>query len=127
MRSLGDERVREIVQHFVDAFERADVEAIVVLLTEDATFAMPPHTTWYRGREAIADSWLRPGGPPPRLRYLPPRANGQLALATSALHPERRRFLPLALDVLTLRGTRITDVTASAHPRSSRASVCPTS
>ena len=41
--SLGDARVSEIVQHFVDAFERDDVRAIVGLLTEDATFAMPAY------------------------------------------------------------------------------------
>jgi RNA polymerase sigma-70 factor, ECF subfamily len=116
MRSLGDERVREIVQRFIDAFEHGDVDAIVALLAEDATFAMPPYAEWYRGREAIADSWLMPGGPPPRLRYVPTRANGQLALGTYGFDPERNRFLAIALDVLTLRGTRIVDVTAFRTP-----------
>lgn len=116
MRSLGDERVRELVQRFIDAFERGDVGAIVALLAEDATFVMPPYAQWYRGRDAIADSWLMPGGPPPRLRYVPTLANGQLALGTYALDAERKRFLPIALDVLTLRGTRIADVTAFRTP-----------
>jgi RNA polymerase sigma-70 factor (ECF subfamily) len=116
MRSLGDERVREIVQRFVDAFERGDVDAIVALLAEDATFQMPPYATWYRGREAIADSWLMPGGPPPRLRYLPARANGQLAVGAYALDPERHRYLPVALDVLALRGDRVGDVIAFRTP-----------
>jgi RNA polymerase sigma-70 factor (ECF subfamily) len=116
IRSLGDEQVREIVESFVDAFERGDVPAIVALLAEDATFTMPPHTTWYRGREAIADSWLMPAGPPPRLRYLPTRANGQLALATYRLDGARNRFIAIALDVLTLRGEQIADVTAFRTP-----------
>jgi RNA polymerase sigma-70 factor, ECF subfamily len=116
MRSLGDERVREIVQHFIDAFERGDVDAIVALLAEDATFAMPPYAKRYHGRDAITDSWLMPGGPPPRLRYVPVRASGQLALGTYALDAERNRFLPIALDVLTLRGARIADVTAFRTP-----------
>jgi RNA polymerase sigma-70 factor (ECF subfamily) len=116
MRSLGDERVGRIVQSFVDAFERGDVDAIVELLAEDATFAMPPYAEWHRGRDAVADSWLMPGGPPPRLRYIPTRANGQLALGTYALDPQRNRFLAIALDVLTLRGTRIADVTAFRTP-----------
>jgi RNA polymerase sigma-70 factor (ECF subfamily) len=116
MRSLGDERVGEIVQSFVDAFEQGDVDAIVAMLAEDATFAMPPYAGWYRGREAIADSWLMPGGPPPRLRYIPTRANGQLALGTYRLDPGRNRFLGIALDVLTLRGARIADVTAFRTP-----------
>jgi RNA polymerase sigma-70 factor, ECF subfamily len=116
MRSLGDEGVRELVERFVDAFERGDVPAITELLAEDATFAMPPYRTWYRGREAIADSWLMPGGPPPRLRYLPARANGQLALGTYALEPDEGRYRAIALDVITLRETQIADVTAFRTP-----------
>jgi RNA polymerase sigma-70 factor, ECF subfamily len=116
LRSLGDEHVREIVESFVDAFERGDVPAIVALLAEDATFAMPPHSTLYRGREAIADSWLMPGGPPPRLRYLPTRANGQLALGTYRLDRARNRFIAIALDVLTLRGEQIAEITAFRSP-----------
>jgi RNA polymerase sigma-70 factor, ECF subfamily len=116
MRSLGDERVREIVQRFVDAFEQGEVDALVALLAEDATFTMPPYAEWYRGRDAIADSWLMPGGPPPRLRYLPTRANSQLAVGAYAFDPERSRYLPIALDVLTLRGRRIAAVTAFRTP-----------
>src|SRR5919108_680508 len=112
LRSLGDERIRELVDQFVDAFERGDVDGIVALLAEDATFEMPPYATWYHGREAIADSWLMPGGPPGRLRYVPTRASGQLAIGAYAYDPERSRYLPIALDVLTLRGHRISAVTA---------------
>jgi RNA polymerase sigma-70 factor, ECF subfamily len=112
LRELGDERVREIVQTFVAAFERGDVDAIVAMLTEDATFAMPPYEEWYLGREAIADSWLMPGEPPDRLRYLQTQANGQLAVGAYAFDPEKNLFLPIALDVLTLRGSRIAEVTA---------------
>ena len=112
MRSLGDERVRELVGQFVDAFERADVEAIVGLLADDATFAMPPYSDWRRGREAIADSWLMPSGPASSLRYVPTSANGQVALGTYRLVPEEKRYVPVALDVLTLRDDRIADVTA---------------
>ena len=116
IRSLGDKRAREIVNRFVEAFERGDVPAITALLAEDATFTMPPYRTWYRGRDAIADSWLMPGGPPPRLRYLQTSANGQLAVGAYALDRERDRFVPLALDVLALRGPEIVEVTAFRTP-----------
>jgi RNA polymerase sigma-70 factor, ECF subfamily len=112
LRSLGDERVRALVERFVEAFERGDVEAITTLLAEDATFAMPPHRQWYRGREAISDSWLMPGGPPGELRYLAARANGQLAFGVYSLDRERNRFVPIALDVLALRETQVADVVA---------------
>jgi RNA polymerase sigma-70 factor, ECF subfamily len=116
LRSLGDERVRAIVQGFIDAFERGDVDAIVALLAKDATFAMPPYPEWYRGRDAVSESWLMPGGPPPRLRYVPTIANGQLALGAYQLDAEGKRFVPLALDVLTVRHARIAGVTAFRTP-----------
>ena len=54
LRALGDERSRELVARFVDAWNRADVSAIVAMLSEDATFSMPPLPTWFRGRDDIA-------------------------------------------------------------------------
>ncbi|HEV3379253.1 MAG TPA: sigma-70 family RNA polymerase sigma factor [Thermoleophilaceae bacterium] len=112
LRALGDGCVREIVERFTAAFERDDVDAIVALLSEDAKFAMPPYPGWYRGREAIAESWLMPGGPPPRLKYVSTSANGQPALATYCLDPETGSYGAIALDVLALRGARIVEVVA---------------
>ena len=54
LRAVGDEGVRRLVQHYMDAWERGDVDALVAMLTEDATMAMPPLPTWYLGREAVA-------------------------------------------------------------------------
>jgi RNA polymerase sigma-70 factor, ECF subfamily len=116
LRALGDDGVRELVERFTSAFERDDVDAIVALLSEDAKFAMPPYARWYRGREAIADSWLMPAGPPAGLRYVATRANAQPALATYRLDPETGRFAPIALDVLTLRGRSIAEVFAFRTP-----------
>ena len=67
--------------------------------------------------EAVADSWLMPGGPPPRLRYVPAQANGQLALGTYALDADRGRYVPIALDVLTLRDERIAVIPAFRTPK----------
>ena len=116
LRTLGDDAIRELVEGFVDAFERGDVDAILALVAEDATFAMPPYADWYRGREALGDSWLMPGGPPPRLRYLPTRANGQPALGTYQRDPGAEAYLPIALEVLTLDGPRISEITAFRTP-----------
>ena len=116
LRALGDQRLRDTVERFVDAFECGDVDAILAMLTEDATFTMPPYPTWCRGREAIAESWLMPGGAPPRLRYVPARANGQPAVGTYLLDREAGSYKPIALDVLTLRGPLIAAVTAFRTP-----------
>jgi RNA polymerase sigma-70 factor (ECF subfamily) len=118
VRSLGDARVRNLVERFVNAFEAGDVAAILALLAEDATFAMPPYPGWCRGREAIADSWLMPGGPPPRMRYLPTRANGQLALGVYLRDPRAGGYFPICLDVLAMEHDRISEVIAFRSPRS---------
>jgi RNA polymerase sigma-70 factor (ECF subfamily) len=116
VRSLGDEQVRRFVGRFTDALEQGDTDAILGMLADDVTFSMPPYSGVCRGRASIADSWLMPGGPPPRLRYLPTQASGQPAVAAYKLSPDGTKYLPLALDVLTLRGTSIVDVTAFRTP-----------
>jgi RNA polymerase sigma-70 factor (ECF subfamily) len=116
IRALGDRGVRDLVERFSDAFERGDVDAILGLLAADATFDMPPFPEWYRGRDAVGESWLMPGGPAPRLRYVPARANGQLALGTYQRAPHGDAYVPIALDVLTLDGARIAAVTAFRTP-----------
>jgi RNA polymerase sigma-70 factor (ECF subfamily) len=50
------------------------------------------------------------------LRYVRTHANGQVALGTYRLDPAQNRFLAIALDVLTLQGARIVDVTAFRTP-----------
>jgi RNA polymerase sigma-70 factor (ECF subfamily) len=55
-RALGEAAHRLLVERLIDAWRRADVDAVVTLLTEDATFTMPPLPTWYSGREAHARS-----------------------------------------------------------------------
>jgi RNA polymerase sigma-70 factor, ECF subfamily len=112
IRTLGHGRLRALVERFADAFERGDVDAILATLAEDASFAMPPYREWCRGREAIAQSWLMPGGPPPRLRYVPARANGQLALGVYLRDREAGSYLPFCLDVLAVGDGKITEVIA---------------
>ena len=116
LRALGEQGARELVDRFATALETGDVDAILGLLAEDATFEMPPYADWYRDRDSIADSWLMPGGPPPRLRCLPVRASGQLAVGAYALSQEHGAYLPIALDVLTVDGEHITAITAYRAP-----------
>jgi RNA polymerase sigma-70 factor, ECF subfamily len=116
LRALGDDGIRDLVARFINAFEAGDIDAILSLLAEDVTFAMPRYANWCRGRDAVSRSWLMPGGPPPRLRYAVTSANGQLALATYLLDATEGSFLPIALDVLSVRGGLISDVVAFRTP-----------
>jgi RNA polymerase sigma-70 factor (ECF subfamily) len=117
LRLLGDQRVKEIVEAYVDAWMRRDVEALRLLLAEDAVFSMPPWASWWSGRDAIA-AMLRAGVDTcPESRPVPTWANGQPAIAYYVLDAETGRYLPGALDVYTFNGDSITDITGFVMPR----------
>jgi len=56
-----DEAQRDLLARYVEAFERYDVEALVALIHEDATFDMPPFPLWLRGADDIAAWYTGPG------------------------------------------------------------------
>jgi RNA polymerase sigma-70 factor (ECF subfamily) len=113
LRSLGDAALRNVVDGYVDAWERGDVDAVVAMLAEDATMAMPPIPTWDRGREAVGEflaGW--PMSDRHHWRAVPTRANGQPAFGFYMWDAERRTFVPHGVHVLTLDGDRIAEITA---------------
>lgn len=111
LRSLGDARIRGLVEAYLDAWERGDVDALAAMLAEDATFAMPPYPSWWRGRDVIAAFAAEPVH-----RYLPTRANGQLANAAYRWDPGTGSYVAEALEVLTLVGARVKAMTAFMTP-----------
>jgi RNA polymerase sigma-70 factor (ECF subfamily) len=113
LRVLGDDGLRDVVDRYVEAWERDDVETVVAMLAEDATFAMPPLASWFGGREEIGTflaGWPMSGAW--RWRPVRTRANGQPALAFYIWDEDEQSYLPFALNVLTLHGDLIGDVTA---------------
>jgi RNA polymerase sigma-70 factor, ECF subfamily len=113
LRSLGDERIRDTVESYMDAMTRGDVDAVIAMLAEDASWSMPPMSTWYRGREALVaflTEWPLSGEW--RWRNLPARANGQPAFASYTWDEDTGRYLPFSLNVLSFRGEHIGDVTS---------------
>ena len=113
LRALGDDELKALVERYVDAWERCDVEAFTEMLSEDATFTMPPLASWYSGREEIA-IWAAQSSMSGdwRWRTVPARANGQPALAFYAWDADEAAYLPFALNLLSFRGREITNVTA---------------
>lgn len=115
LRSLGDDKLREIVEGYVQAMEAGDVEAVIGLLTEDVAWSMPPTPTWYQGHDAIRAFLVR--GPfTLRWRHRVVRANGQVAVAGYAYIEDRGGYVAYALDVLALQGDRIAEITAFLDP-----------
>jgi len=124
LRALGEDGLRDLVDGYVEAWERGDVEAIVGMLTEDAVVTMPPMASWYRGPAAIrvflrdfafAGRWdsgrdeFEKGGR--TVQLVPIRANGQIGFAAYNLDPESGVLKPYALQVLTLSETGIAEIT----------------
>jgi RNA polymerase sigma-70 factor (ECF subfamily) len=116
LRSLGDERIRDLVEAYVDAWARGDVEALRALLAEDAVFSMPPWVSWWRGRETIAGFAPTAAEFCAASRTVPTRANGQPAVAYYHLDAETGRYVAAALDLLTLEGAWIKEITAFVSP-----------
>jgi RNA polymerase sigma-70 factor (ECF subfamily) len=97
-----------LVERYVDAFQRYDVDELVSLLREDATLSVPPYTLWLRGREAIR-SWLLNRGSGCRdSRLVPTVACGSPAFGHYHLSAEGGHK-PWALVVLELAGDRIAE------------------
>jgi RNA polymerase sigma-70 factor (ECF subfamily) len=112
LRSVGAEPLRVIARRFMDAFESGEVQAILALMSEEVSFSMPAQREYCRGREAVSRSWLMPSGPPGSLRYIPTRANAQLAFGVYRLDHSTGLFLPHAVDVVALQNTDVTAVAA---------------
>ena len=116
LRALGDARVKELVDAYVAAWMRRDVDALRGLLAKDAVLSMPPWSVWWRGRDSIV-SFAEAGlDSCPPTRELRTRANGQPALAYYALDAETGRYRAAAIDVLGFDGTEVTDITAFVTP-----------
>ena len=103
---------RRLLERYVEAFWRKDVDEIVSLLTIEATWEMPPFTGWYRGAETIGRliGTQCPGGSHD-MPMLPTRANGQPAFGLYMRTPAGD-FEPFQLQVLDLDGDRVRHVSA---------------
>jgi RNA polymerase sigma-70 factor (ECF subfamily) len=116
LRTLGDERVRDLVEAYIDAWARGDVGALRALLAEDVEFSMPPWAAWWYGREAVAGLAAEAVEVCAASRTLLTSANGQPALAYYLQVGDSDRYEATAIDVLTLEGSSIKAITAFVVP-----------
>jgi RNA polymerase sigma-70 factor (TIGR02960 family) len=97
----SERRQRELLDRYVAAFQNADVDELVAVLTEDAVFEMPPFITWFQGSATIGGFLgprMRAFGDTPVIRT---SANGQPAVALYPATADGQHRLH-ALHVLTL-------------------------
>ena len=111
LRRLGDDEIRAIVEGYADALERGDLDSMVAMLAEDASWSMPPLPDHYEGIDEIVP-FLQQGPFRVRWRHIPVRANGQAAVGCYMWDALRGAYVPHSIDVLTLRGGRIGSIVA---------------
>jgi RNA polymerase sigma-70 factor, ECF subfamily len=113
LRTLDDQQLREIVEGYMDAMSRGDVEAVVSLLADDADWSMPPLPAWFSGLEGLR-GFMRAGplSGEWRWRHVPTRANGQPAVASYAWYEPDQAFRLFSIDVFTLAGDKIKSITS---------------
>jgi RNA polymerase sigma-70 factor (ECF subfamily) len=103
--TVGTEQ-RDLLDRYVDAFERYDIDNLVRLLQEDAVQSMPPYAMWLRGSGDIGRFMLGPGAGCRGSRLIPKAANGCPAFGHYKRDP-LGGYAPWALQVLEISGNRI--------------------
>lgn len=99
-----------ILAKFVSAWESADMDALVALLTDDVFMSMPPLPLQYQGRNVVAHFCALLFGAGRRFDLVPTRANGQPAFGAYLRTPTGICH-GTGLFVLTLTGNRICAMT----------------
>jgi RNA polymerase sigma-70 factor, ECF subfamily len=101
---------RTLLDRYVDAFERYDMDALTALLHEDATWNMPPYDLWLRTHDDIRYWCLGPGIGCDGSRLVPTMANGSPAFGQYKPAPGGG-LEPWSIQVLEIRDGRIGGIT----------------
>jgi RNA polymerase sigma-70 factor (ECF subfamily) len=102
----------ELLERYVDAFQRYDMKALVALLRADALQTMPPFELWIQGPDNITAFMQEPG--PSKCAgsvLVPVRANGRRAWGQYKPDPEQGGYAPWAIQVIEFAGDKIIRMT----------------
>jgi RNA polymerase sigma-70 factor (ECF subfamily) len=115
-----DEEQQALLARYVEAFEHYDLDSLVSLLHEDATWSMPPYTLWMQNHDEIQRWMLGPGSGCRGSRLVPTVANGLPAFGQYRPSPDGG-YEPWALQVIEISDGRISGAnffldTASLFP-----------
>ena len=114
---LSDSRDHDVVNRFVSAWERRDIDALAALLAEDVVLRMPPEQVELSGHRAVASFFatVPADGQLDRFQLLITRSNGDPAVA-AYLPDNSGRRVPFGLMVLTLAGASVVTITGFPAP-----------
>ena len=122
----ADARVREVVAGYSVRPGARRRRPAASLLTEDVTWSMPPLPHWYRGRAAVTEFATTIAFTCGSWQHVPTSANGQPAVASYLRAPGDDVHRAWSIDVLTLRGDRVAELTAFIGPEHFEAFGLPT-
>jgi RNA polymerase sigma-70 factor (ECF subfamily) len=105
-----DESQRDLLTRYVDAFERYDMDALVSLLHEDATWSMPPYAMWLQTHLDVRTWCLGPGIGCRGSRLVPMVANGLPAFGQYKPSPDGG-LEPWSLQVLEIVDGKVAGIT----------------
>jgi RNA polymerase sigma-70 factor (TIGR02960 family) len=109
---------RALVQRFIDAHQRADFDAAIAMLREDARITMPPHPWCFEGLDAIKPLLAHAfgEGAAGEWRLVPTRANRQPAAASYLKAWDDTEFRAFKFDIMRVVEGRIAEITTfDAH------------
>ncbi len=115
---LDDTRQSQL-EAYVQAWQTADINGLLALLREDATFSMPPIPAWYQGRETIGGllgKTIFGGEARGRWRLIPIRANSQIAFGLYRKDGAKGIYRAYAIQVLTFSEGQIADIITFRSP-----------
>jgi RNA polymerase sigma-70 factor (ECF subfamily) len=116
-----DDEHQDLLQRYMDAFERYDMEALTALLHEDATMSMPPYALWLTGHEDIVSWMMGPGHACDGSRLVPVAANGSIAFGQYRASGPNGEHEPWGLVVIETKDGQVSGIntfldTASLFP-----------
>jgi RNA polymerase sigma-70 factor, ECF subfamily len=109
LEPLDDEK-RALLDRYVDAFQRYDMDSLTALLHDDAKWSMPPYELWLQRHEDVRKWCLGPGIGCKGSRLVATMANGVPAFGQYKPAPDGG-LEPWSLQVLDLSGDRISGIT----------------
>jgi RNA polymerase sigma-70 factor, ECF subfamily len=110
------DRQRDLLERFIDAFQRYDVAALTALLHQDATLSMPPHGLWLAGRDAVAHWFQRDPNPCRSAHVVRTRANGSPAFAIYHRDENRPDLRAFAIAIPTVDESSVLGIEIHIEP-----------
>ncbi|HEX9840919.1 MAG TPA: sigma-70 family RNA polymerase sigma factor [Anaerolineales bacterium] len=117
--SVTNQAFSKQLDRYIQAWEAADVDALLSLLRDDSTFSMPPIPSWYQGLENIGGlvrKTIFSGHASGRWRLLPTRANAQPGFGLYKLNEGTKDYGGYGVQTITFDGDQITDITTFRNP-----------